>query len=341
MTELTENQLKVIDSIKSGKNSIKDIVNETGLSKSQVTGTITSLLKKELISKEESGDYSLNDVENKKTHSDGVNENTVDQDPTDNTIAVLIPYLKSEAAGEELKYVLRALEANLKEQFRIVIIGDQEDWFSPEITFIPHEPHLIKEDCNCPAPTLLRNPQADVTHKIFTAIASGEIKGDFILTNDDIFILAATYMAEIEVLKAFGTLDKAGKTGGLYNQNSKRTALALEKNKLPINRYGTHTPVKLNADRIIEIIEKYNALEKGFLLTSLYFNELFPDARPIQVDGTINDQILSSVYRSNVDSNLMKNLIQTRKFLNCDAKGWLSVKPHLEVLFPNSSKYEL
>src|SRR5690606_11872695 len=98
-----------------------------------------------------------------------------------------------------------------------------------------------KEDCGCPNPSMIRNPQADVTHKIFTAIAAGAIQGDFIISNDDIYLLGTTYREDIAALKAFGLLDKGGKSGGIYSQNVKRTAKALEENGLPIHRYGTHT----------------------------------------------------------------------------------------------------
>ncbi len=337
MAELTENQKKVIDAIQSGQNTIDAIVGTSELSKSKVTGTITSLSKKQLIIKNQDGSYSLPALEAQVAQdinpSEELSESTV--------LPVLIPYLKSEAAGEELKYALRSLVENLKTDFRVIVVGDKEDWFSPEIVHIPLEVHLVKEVCDCPAPSMIRNPQADVTHKIFTAIASGEIQDDFILSNDDIFLLAPTYPVDIEVLKAFGVLDKGGKDGGLYNQNIKQTAKALENNQLPNHRYGTHTPMKMNAKKLIEIIEKYNALEKGYLLTSLYFNEVYPEARPIQLDGSINDKILSSVYRTDVSDSLMKELIQTRKFMNCNFKGWVSVKPHLEALFPNPSRYEL
>ena len=339
MTELTDNQKKVVEAIRDGHSAIDEITSNSGLSKPQVTGVITSLTKKGLINKKSDGTYSLIQPEtNDNESSNGPELETGSSEQK--KLKVLIPYLRSEAAGEELKYALRSLQENLKEPFQVVIIGDREDWFSPNIVHIPHEVHLIKEDCNCPAPSMVRNPQADVTHKIFTAIASGEIEGDFILSNDDIFLLGPTYLSDIEVLKAFGLLDKGGKEGGIYNQNIKRTAKALEANDLPTHRYGAHIPVMLNAERLLETIEKYSALEKGFLLTSLYFNERFPEARPIQVTGTASDSILASAYRADIPKDLLAQVFQTRKFLNCDSKGWQAVRPFLEQAFPNPSDYE-
>lgn len=351
MAELTENQQKVLAAIQNGADNNEAIAEQSGLAKGSITAVVNSLIKRELVSKTEDGKYiATNNVPERDapdiTETDG-NEKEQDS-PSDELqvtekdyrITVLIPYLKSEAAGEELKYALRSWEKNFKEEINVVVIGDKEDWFSPEVMHIPHEPHKIKEDCGCPNPSLIRNPQADVAHKIFTAIASGVIKGDFILSNDDIFLLGETHMSDVAFLKAFGKLDKGGKEGGLYNQNTRRTAKVLENSDLPTHRYGTHTPMLINADKLVDVIEKYDALEKGLLLTSLYFNEVYPDARPVQVDGTIKDPILASVYRPNVEDQILKSIFANRKFMNCDAKGWKSIEKPLNIHFPDKSRFE-
>ncbi|SEG62761.1 hypothetical protein [Sphingobacterium lactis] len=339
MTQLTENQNKVIDGLKNGHNSIESLVTSTGLAKRTVIGTLTSLLKSELIVKEEDDTYSINGF----IEVAGDDQETENQERNDvQPIQVLIPYLKSEAAGDELKIALRALQQNLKMPFEVVIIGDQEDWFSPEITYIPHEQHLVKEVCNCPAPAMIRNPQADVNHKIFTAISSGIISGNFILSNDDIFLLAPTYPEDIGILKAFrDDLNKTGTGTSLYAQNNLRAAKALAANSLPSVRYGTHTPMLFNADKLLEIIEKYNCLENGYPIESLYFNELYPDARPLILSGDANDSLLASAYRADIPKNVLDNVFKERKFLNSNSKGWISIKEHLEEAFPNPSRYEL
>src|SRR5690606_9007033 len=336
MAELTENQQKVLAAIQNGADNNEAIAAQSGLAKGSITAVVNSLIKRELVIKAEDGKYKPANVEPAPEPAqetvDVSHEDTAiataeqedvksSDDKEDSRITLLIPYLKSEAAGEELKYALRSWYKNFKEDLRVVVIGDKEDWFSPEIVHIPHEPHLIKEDCNCPSPSMIRNPQADVTHKLFTAIASGVVKDDFILSNDDIFLLGETHLSDVAFLKAFGKLDKGGKEGGLYNQNTRRTAKVLENSDLPTHRYGTHTPMLINADKLVDVIEKYDALENGLLLTSLYFNEVYPDARPIQVDGTIKDPILASVYRANVEENILKSIFAKRKFMNCDAKG--------------------
>lgn len=266
------------------------------------------------------------------------NQDTSEEEET----TLLIPYLKSEAAGDELKYAMRNWDKNFRGKLRVVIVGDREDWFSEDIVHIPHEVHTIDEDCGCDNPNKIRNPQADVAHKLLTAIASGEITGDFILSNDDIFILGDTTLADISYLRVFGTLEKGtGKDGGLYQENAVRTAHLLKSKGLPTYRYGTHTPVLLNADLLAEVIKEYNATERGTLLTSLYFNHHYPDARGmVSVTGNKDCTILASVYRANPDLKVLNQALKRRKFVNCNAAGWKALKPIFEAEYPDKSRFE-
>lgn len=344
--ELTTNQQHILEAIAQGHQTFDEIVANTTVSKSAITAVLNSLVKRELIQKLEDNCYVLPPTSEaapkEKTTMQFVAPEKIDEviETSDQLISVVIPYLKSEAAGEELRYALRAWERHFQEDFQVVIVGDKEDWFSPNVIHIPAPIHLIKEDCGCPSPSMIRNPQADVTYKLLTAIASGVVQGNFILSNDDIYLLGHTTLADIASLKAYDTLDKAGKVGGVYNQNAQRTAKALTANQKPIHRYGTHTPMLLHAEQLANIIEKYNALENGYLLTSLYFNELYPDARPIQIDGGIHDKILASVYRADVDPKVLRDVFAKRKFLNCDSKGWIAIRPILEELYTEKSRFE-
>ncbi|WP_282635793.1 helix-turn-helix domain-containing protein [Sphingobacterium thalpophilum] len=338
---LSEKESKVLTLIIAGSLMITAISEQSELSATSVNAVINSLVTKGLVQRNDNKSVSLTDTG--KRYVDSLNESNNPEVPVEtkkNSIPVVIPYLKSEAAGEELRYALRSWDQHFLEEHRVIVVGDKEDWFSPEITHIPLDPVLILEDCNCAAPAQVRNPQADVTNKILTLIASGELSGDFILTNDDIFLAGPTTLTDIKVLKAFGDLEDHAKGTSLFCENAMRTKRVLSKEGLPTHHYGTHTPMYLNPELMAEIIDKYNATEKGFLLTSLYFNTRFPDARPIQITGNIHDGMLASVYRDTVDPGMMWDLFHQRKFINCNSKGWTSVQKVVAKVFPQPSKYE-
>lgn len=295
---------------------------------------------KKVIGAESSGDQGADDKPAEKVLIVGSGTNDPLSEIVNKGIAIVIPYLKSEAAGEELRFALRSWALHFAEKHHIVVVGDREDWFSPEITHVPMNPVLILEDCNCAVPAQIRNPQADVTHKLLALIATEEITGDFILSNDDIFLAGHTTLADIQSLKAYGDLEDHGKGTSLYCQNALLTKRALRAQKKSTRSYGTHTPMFLNTEVLADIIERYEATEKGLLLTSVYYNDQFPNARPTQVKGDIHDPILASVYRDNVELALMSKIFNERKFVNCNAKGWVSLKPVVEIAFAKPSLYE-
>lgn len=363
---LSEKESAVLQEVQTGIVEASIIATYTELPIASVHAVINSLVKKELLVKLEDktlrlgpkyGEYMESIAKPKAGQSNeaapgsgeppviiasaesGSNENALEKTESKG-IAIVIPYLRSEAAGEELRYALRSWADHFANKHHVIVVGDREGWFSPEITHIPMDPVLILEDCNCAAPAEIRNPQADVTHKILALIAAGEIKGDFILSNDDIFLAGHTTLADIQSLKAFGDLEDHGKGASLYCKNALLTKRALEAENKATKSYGTHTPMLLNAEVLAEVIEKYGATEKGLLLTSLYFNDQFPNARPIQITGAINDRILASLYRDNAELALVQKVFAERKFVNCNAKGWVSIEPVVKSIFANPSRYE-
>lgn len=249
----------------------------------------------------------------------------------------VIPYLKSAAAGDELKYALRSIAYSFP-QDKVIIIGDKEDWFNENIIHIPHTPESD-------------NPQIDVVHKLLLGITSGSIDGDFILTYDDVFLLGQTSIEDISILKAFGVLDHStGKQGGVYNKNALNTLKALKEEanhdearkgrNFPIHKYDTHTPVILNAEVLTIIIDRFNADTVGHLIKSLYFNEIDWFHRPVQVTGGLHDPILVSVYRKDPSVEILEDAIAKRKFMNVNDAGWQAVKPYLKKLYPEKSIFE-
>lgn len=362
---LSEKESAVLQEVQSANVEASTIATYTELPIASVHAVINSLVKKELLVKLEDktvrlgpkyGEYIESITKPKADQGDadpagsdkppviiastkGLSDNAENKSENKG-IAIVIPYLRSEAAGDELRYALRSWADHFANKHHVIVVGDREDWFSPEITHIPIPPVLILEDCNCAAPAQVRNPQADVTHKILALIAAGEIEGDFILSNDDIFLAGHTILADIQSHKAFGDLEDHGKGTSLYCQNALNTKRALLAENKPTRSFGTHTPILLNAEILAEVIEKYGATEKGLLLTSLYFNDQFPNARPIQITGAQNDPILASLYRDNAELALVQKVFAERKFINCNAKGWVSVEPVVKSIFSNPSPYE-
>ncbi len=355
---LTDNQKKVYDAVLAGSSTVDYIVTNTGLTKQTVNPVINSLIKKEVLTKSEDGTITpivipatspviptvveeSNDIQKRNLE----NSNVTDPESKVEETTLLIPYISTPTQGAELKAALRTWAKHYDGKLRVVIVGDREDWFTDQIIHIAHEPHMIAKECGgCIAPVLEVNPQADVAHKILTAIATNEVQGDFILSNDDIFLLGRTTFEDLAALKFRGKLtDDLGKIDGPYRINAGRTAESLKKAGLPVINYGTHTPMVLNADKMLDVITQYNAFDKGYLLTSLYYNTVYPDARPIHTPGNQQCRINASVYRplnGAEDAALVDDIFSNRKFINTNDTGWKYLEPIFNKLNPSPSQFE-
>lgn len=191
-----------------------------------------------------------------------------------------------------------------------------------------------------------RNPQTDVAHKLLEVCNSELVPDYFIISNDDIYPVAPVTITDLDLHTAMGKLGVRGSSGSVYRKNAANTLTALKKAgiKSPWD-YATHTPVGVWKKELKEVINKFHADEVGHLVTTLYFNTVWPDHRPILVDNGANpgnpgtQSYVGSAFKK-VPSAAMKKAFQERKFINNNDAGWTSVEPFLKMLFPDKSRFE-
>jgi hypothetical protein len=377
MENLTEKEKAIYEAIKAGFLTVDTITAATEMKKASVATLVNSLVKKGLIIKSEGGTISLTDPgrqageqgeitpgsDEKGNQENGMpvplkalttDAGLMDQSDESGSLpstdtrldpdkpTLIIPYYKGGAVSTELKLALRTWAKHFGD-INVVIVGDSEDWFSDHVIHIQHNGHQVIRQCNgCAAPQTEQHPQADSTHKLFSAIALLDIKGPVILSNDDIFLLRDVTLDDIASPKYFGELkDAAEKKPTRFNEAQLNTAWILERFGNTTVRYGTHTPVLLDAEKVLEVIETYNATEVGLLFTSLYFNTHTPEDELTKITGGTEDKILASIYRSDISQDMLDKVRSERLFMNCNDKGWPSVRTLLRADFSEKSKYEI
>lgn len=240
---------------------------------------------------------------------------------------VVIPYLKSKAIGEELKYSVRAWRKNLPD-CKIVVIGDAEDWFSDELTFIP-------------APVVSENPQVDVAAKMFVAIASSEVSEEFIWSNDDIVPICRVHLSDISLLKSNGLLSDNKQVATLYNENRSKTIDVLKTHRNACFDYSTHTPFLFTKRDLVSVFEKYQVGDQGYLISSLYYNTVFNDYRPIKITGGMDCNFTAYIYRPDVPKTSLEKVFAERKYINYNDKGYPLAIARLAELFPDKCDLEV
>jgi hypothetical protein len=241
-------------------------------------------------------------------------------------LTVVIPYLKSKAQGTELLYSVRSMAKNFREDFNLVVIGDREDWFSDEITYIAHE-------------AISGNPQVDVIDKILTIIGMECVSDGFVWTNDDIYFVSPSKLADIQVLKTEGKLKKGG--ASVYDQNRNTTIEVLTGKNLPLGNFATHTPVFFEQEKIAELFETVPELnDKGLLFSSLYFNRHFKNHSTIELDYKTDIWKLS-IITGDPNPEAFRKYIPGKKWLNNSETGWCKLlQEFLERKFGEICRFE-
>lgn len=109
-------------------------------------------------------------------------------------LCVVIPYSKSVHHPMALLYAIRSLCAYLLADFKVVVIGDKEDWFSPELVHVPSSLSAVDAD--------------SIIDDAFTKVTLVEhISDEFILMMPDTFLLTPLSVSHMLISKASESLE--------------------------------------------------------------------------------------------------------------------------------------
>ncbi len=261
--------------------------------------------------------------------SAGQAQATTDGTAAGNTsLSVVIPYCKEHAQGNELLFALRSWFRYARFPFRIVVIGDAEDWMDGE--------NLTWIDC----PRVSDVPSVDTLHKLWVAVDTPEVTERFIWTNDDIYLMNPVSYPHIVIPKVLGKLNPAA-CKGHYRAAMERTIGMLTGAGLPTLNYGTHTPVAFTKSKLKAVLPADDPkAETGVLFTSLYFNSV-NTAHPARLDWK-TDPFLLPVVSKAPDEKYVDELLRNKVFLNNADSGY---SPWLESFlarrFPEKCPAEL
>lgn len=243
-------------------------------------------------------------------------------------VSVVVPYCKEYAQGNELLFALRSWYKYARFPFRIVIIGDAEEWMDGgNLTLI-----------ECPRCSDI--PSVDTLHKLWVAQNSPEVSGCFIWTNDDIYLMNPVGLEHIRIPKVLGPL-RPESYSGHYRTAMRHTMELLAESGMPMLNYGTHTPLWFEKERLAAFLPADDPkATEGTLFTSLYFNQC-NTVHPVRLDWR-TDPFLLPVVSKAPDEKYVGRLLQNKVFLNNARSGyspWL--EKFLEKHFPDKSPCEL
>lgn len=243
-------------------------------------------------------------------------------------IAVVIPYLKRAAQGKELLFAMRSWAQNFDAAIHIVVIGDKEDWFGNDVIYIPMEQSS-------------QNPQVNTFEALKLALTSDLVSDRFIWTNDEIYLVNPIGLAHIEVPKTLGYFNPKAYTG-IYKENMERTIKFLESRGClnPLN-FSTHTPVLMDKEEVVSLLELYPEITSGeYLFSGIYF--AFKDNwhHPQWLDWK-HDSWLLPLVSQNPDKEKFSEMIVQKCFLNNSVSGYGKfLETYLTEVFPDKCRFE-
>ena len=109
-------------------------------------------------------------------------------------LCVVIPYCKAIHQPMALLCAIRSLCDHLLADFKVVVIGDKEDWFSPELVHVPSSLPAVDTD--------------SIIDDAFTKVTLVEhISDEFILMMPDTFLLTPLSVSHMLISKASESLE--------------------------------------------------------------------------------------------------------------------------------------
>lgn len=233
---------------------------------------------------------------------------------------ILYPIKKTESFNEELRYSFRSLQ-NISHN-KVIIVGDLPSWVNQEtVYYIPTEK--------------LPNRYETTTNNIKCACQNKELSEDFILMNDDFFIMKP--IKEKDLLLNRGLMKdvvhyyhKVRHCLTNYDRNVEKAMKELKDMGFenPIS-FELHTPIILNKEKFLSIVGKITTESLHTCKRSVYGNYFIADSKTIE-----DVKILSHFNISTFD-------FDNKSLLSASEGSWPKIRNIIAQKFPKKCIYEL
>lgn len=177
---------------------------------------------------------------------------------------ILITYYAGGAQGSELEIAVSGWRQHFKDDYQIVIIGDDPHINGDDITYLPL--------ARVPGAWGKYQPALDINNKLAYMIKQyPDIEG-FIWSTDDNYLVKDIHTSDVRKLYCRDDNMIVSNQYGGWRWEQYRTRRLLDDNHLPHRNWTTHIPCWFNAEKLALLIEQYNALKEGYIIENLYFN---------------------------------------------------------------------
>ena len=241
-------------------------------------------------------------------------------------ILVVIPYCSDGAQGRELEYAVAGWRRHFKENYLIVLTGENHP-----ITKTGDDIICIESKRVDPIPGMYRQHLDYVScfRKVHEAFPDS--KG-FIFVADDVYAVNDFDMSDVMFLKQRdSTMSASLESPNGWQRDKARTIQLLKKEGLPIRNFTTHLPQWFEWDKLEALWDKYDMDHNSYVLEDLYYNTYFPTRVPLQLHID-HDNLKCGVYRSNPRIDYITRAFKEKIWIQNSAEGWI---PALDKMLAN------
>ena len=232
-------------------------------------------------------------------------------------ILVVIPYCSEGAQGRELEYAVAGWRRHFKENYLIVLAGEDHPITKTGDDIICIESKRVE-----PIEGMYRQHLDYVScfkkvHKAFP-----KSKG-FIFVADDVYAVNDFDMSDVMFLKQRESkMNPDPNSSNKWIRDKYRTAQLLKKDGYPVRGFTTHLPQWFEWDKLEALWDKYDMEHNSYVFEDLYYNIYYPTRIPFQLDID-HDNLKCGIYRKNPRIDYIKRAFSEKIWIQNSNEGWI------------------
>lgn len=221
--------------------------------------------------------------------------------------------------NNEIRYSLRSAEKYLQNFRKVFVIGKKPDFLNENAIEIPYT-------------DIYANKARNIMAKIYRAASDARITNDFILFNDDYFLLQETDAPNYPYYFARDIKETIDKTFNSYKKYCEATYKCLKTVGKPTLNFDIHKPIVYNKAKFRKMVSQYNwNVPHGFIVKSMYCNHF-------EIPGIQKfDHKIDYPYKT----DMIKKINENQEMFSIGDKALnTAMRSYLMSLYQVKSKYE-
>ena len=267
-------------------------------------------------------------------------------------LQIVYPYFNRETAWEELRYSLRSLEANLKEDFEAVIIGEAPSWLKEDSYILIPQIRIDRIE---------QTVNFNILQKLEILANHTDVNAEFVRFDDDMFLLKPTnyewFKSNRHVILDFFSYKAQIAPHNNYALSVKNTIELCRKRHLPTWNHNLHMPRLMNKKNLYDMFLNTSVIASRFHWETLYANTYLPenfephylmkeDFNKIGYYGVLDE--FGTLIPEEQTYEEFKEWTDLHQMLSVDDAGFENaqhgevnyIKKYLEEKFPTKSRFE-